>query len=105
MCGKDVPMMWRWFLVGGVLLVGGCSSTPTCEDTCERQLQCAMPDDDCVAGCEEGKQRAEAADCPDTHADLQDCLDTSDDACSTSGCEAETAAFFACTCPNGSCLE
>lgn len=86
-----------------VALAPSCGSEPTCEDLCERQGSCPDTPSDCVAGCREGEQRAEAAGCPETYDAMNRCLDDAADLC-TPPCGAEIGAFLECTCPQGSCL-
>lgn len=100
-------MKWKnvLFAAATASLLWSCAAEPTCESTCEQQADCAMPPTDCVAGCEEGGQRAEAAGCGETHIELLSCLDAADDICDPSACAEETSAFLDCSCPEGSCLQ
>jgi hypothetical protein len=86
-----------------LLALASCSTEPTCESICEQQSDCPDYESDCVQSCEEGRTRAEENGCPETHEELSACLDEADDICRR-GCDAETSAFIACSCPGGSCL-
>lgn len=92
---------------GCALALASCSDTPSCEQVCERQEGCADASPDCVAGCLEGEQRADDAGCPERHDELNRCLDGAADICTAAiaECQEETGAFFACTCPDGACLD
>lgn len=87
------------------MLVGwaSCSSTPTCEELCERQAACEDTPSDCVANCQESERRADSEGCPERHTSVSECLDDAADICDP-GCDTQISELFACTCPGGSCI-
>lgn len=80
------------------MMLTGCGGA-SCEGVCEDAKACpnGNKDLDCAKSCSDAESLNAAAGCSSQYDDLVSCQGDSDDVCATGNCNAEAAAYVACT--------